>query len=330
MGKAFDECKYAQLAEELIDFMIDNRDDARNHRGEIDILQSPYISAPSVYIKNRKMAAPAWRTFDNHLNGWRLFMHENAQIVQAIMYFVEMVMSNDTFVKFRPKAKFYIAAVEQTVEAFDASFVYQRFPKIPGSYYYPSIDGHSLYNGAVEYNMNASMGTTLLLLDKAKGGVPEYRRKAEAIAGYFMAHVQLKSDDAYIWHYHPQKPWIGLTSSGIEDFSHAHVDIGFHIMAYKCGLGFTRLDMQRFSNTLVKRIYLGDGELAWSVDGQEINSIKKFSPIGFDWISLCEFNPEILSIAITVYKKHYPKPSWSWPFLGWANILYWKKILNPQ
>jgi hypothetical protein len=74
-------------------------------------------------------------------------------------------------------------------------------------------------------------------------------------------------------------------------------------------------------------VYLGNGDVAYSVDGLEPNTGGKYYPVGYDWIDLAEFDPSILDIAKEVYNKYYSNPSWSRPFHGWAEILWWTKQL---
>ncbi len=324
MARSHGDTQYMDKAVDLIDFILRNRDDARAARGEIDIQSEPYYSAPLHYLNHRNEAAPGWRRRVE--NGWRIQLIDDAQIANAIMRFVDLALSDNLFSEYRLTAEEYIARVEETVQAHDSSFVYDRFDNIPGSYYYPNINGTGLYSGTVELNMNSTMGVTLLLLDKVKGGVPEYRRKAEAILEFFMLHLRTAANDAYDWSYHPQKPWIGVTATGDEDFIHGQVDISFINMAYLRGLNITTLDMQKFARTLSMNINKGDGELSWSVDGTEMNASKQYSSVGFDWIDLARFDTGIIDIAKTVYTKYYANCTWSWPFLGWAEIQSWSKM----
>lgn len=295
MAQTFGDSKYLDRAVRLIEFLLANRDDARLARGELNLQKQPYHTAPLPYLNNRQQAAPGWRHWDSHYKGWRVLLIDDAMITGAIMRFVALVYERDSFTGYRPKADDYIAKVEETVRAHDDSFVFNRFENIPGNYYYPAPDGSGLHTGAVEFNMSAAMGTTLLLLDKVRGGVEGNQRKALAILDYFKHH--------------------------------AHIDLGFFVLAHRRGLAFSKADMQRFAATLTKNVYRGNGELSWSVDGKETNVEKNYWPAGFDWIDLAAFDAKVLAIAREVYTKHYPTPTWARSFLGWAEILRWTKIL---
>jgi hypothetical protein len=306
----------------LIDFIFQHTDRARIARGELSILKEPYYSAPLYYLNHREQAAPGWRILAFGTQ-WRIQTLDDGQITSAILRFVDLVWSDIRFSAYRLKSQQYIAKVENIVNTHNDLFAYNRFENIPGSYYYPNVNGQDLYSGAIPFNQSATMGVSLLLLDKVKGGVTEYRRKAAAILAYFKRHLRLKTNNSYDWDYNPQHPTSGDTQTGNEDVNHAHIDLGFLILAYQMGLDLNAEDMRRFANTLTKNIYLGDGELAWSVDGAEMDSEKNYWPVGFDWIDLSEFDPRVLDIAKEVYRKHYSKPTWSRPFLGWAEILRW-------
>lgn len=328
MATTYGDAKYLDKAVKLIDHMFFYRDDARQARGEIDIQNDPYVTAPAYYINHRSEAAPAWRIWDTSKDGWRLLVNNQGMITHAIMRFVDLVYNDTRFTAYRQKATEYMAKVEQTVKAYDETFVFNRTNDVPGSYYYPGLTG-GLFSGGVEYNMSAAMGATLLLLDKVKGGMPAYRQKAEAILDYFKMHVRTIQNNAYDWDYHLIRPYIH-SQAGVsdEDFVHGHMDVSFFILASHQGLNLSLADMQRLANTLTKNIYLGNGDLSWSLDGSV--PISSYGGVGFeaayDWIDLVEFDPTVLEIAREVYEKHYVRPTWARPFLGWAEILRWSAL----
>jgi hypothetical protein len=314
--------KYLKMAVNLIDHMLFYRDDVRQQRGELDIHKEPYAIAPSHYIHHRNKAAPVWRRWMSG-DGWRVLLVDDGQITHAIMRFTDLVYSNPRFISYKMKADTYIKEVQKTVQAHDEAFVFNRYVDIPGSYYYMSRNG-GLHSTAVAFNMNATMGVTLLLLDKLTTGEPAYREKAEAILDYFKAHIQKTENNAYTWNYHlVSKSKSSSSSSRPEDFSHGHLDLSFLIMAHQLGLNLSDTVMQNLANTYTKIIYLGSGNLAKYVDGS--GSISSYSAAGFaaayDWIDLAKFNQRALTIAIEVYQKHYQSPTWARPFLGWAEIM---------
>ena len=335
MAQTFNDTKYLDKAVTLIDFLLYNRDDARYARGELDLQNNPYFSAPPYYLNHRNEAAPGWRIWSEVDQGWRILTVDSGQITQAIMRFVDLVYTNIRFFSYQSVAEKYIQRVEETIRAHNDEFVFNRFDGLPGSYYYPDPDGTGLYGGAIEFNQSATMGVTLLLLDKVKGGASQYRQKAEAILDYIQLYLRITSNNSYSWDYHPYNPSV-LSDANIsnEDFNHAHLDLDFLYLAYHRNMDLDGEAMNRFANTLVKTIYKGNGELAWSVDGTATSSQKNYWPVGFGWIDLTEFNSQVLQIALEVYNKHYSDPTWARPFLGWAEILKWstftKDLTPPQ
>ena len=83
----------------------------------------------------------------------------------------------------------------------------------------------------------------------------------------------------------------------------------------------TAEDMARLANTWIENIYLGNGSLAFYVDGSGVLDTARSYHAGSDWIDLAEFDPTVLNIVIEIYDKHVPKPTWARPFLGWAELL---------
>jgi len=319
MAQTYGDTDYLDKAVTLIDHMLYYRDDIRQARGELDIRAHPYVSAPLYYLNHRDEAAPGWRRY---WEGDRIEVVTDGMITQAIMRFVDLVYSDSQFSKYQAKAKTYLEKVEETANIHNTQFVYDRFPEVPGSYYWPRPDGSGLYSGCVPFNQSAIMVTTLLLLNKIKGGVTEYRKKAEAVLHYWKMHVRLTANDAYDWDY-------DLRRLGDEDFNHSHIDLIFFNTAHQFDL-LNIQDMQRLTNTFTKNIYKGNGELAQYVDGSGF--IPSYGSVGFeagyDWIDLSKVDPGVLGIAREVYEKHYADPTWARPFLGWAEILRWSALLK--
>lgn len=319
MAQTYGDTGYLDKAVTLIDHMLYHRDDARQARGELDIRAHPYVSAPLYYLNHRDEAAPGWRRY---WDGDRIEVVTDGMITQAIMLFVDLAYNDPRFSSYKTKAKTYLEKAEGTANIHNSEFVYGRFPEVPGSYYWPKPDGSGLYSGTVPFNQSAIMASTFLLLHKVKGGVIEYRRKAEAVLDYWKMHVRLMSNEAYDWNYDLRQP-------GDEDFNHSHIDLVLFNIGYHFDL-LTSEDIQRLTNTFTKNIYKGNGKLAQYVDGSSI--ITSYESVGFeaayDWIDLTRFNPVILTSAKEVYESHYANPTWSRPFLGWAEILRWSEIMS--
>ena len=313
MADASGDRKYLDRAVALIDHIFRYRDDARAARGELAPGALPYRNAPLYYLAHKREAAPGWRRLWNGEN--RVEVLTDGMITQAIMRYVALVVDSPRFPEYRAKAESYVPKVEQTVAAWDDSFAYAR-NGVPGSYWYPVSEGTGLSSGEVPFNHSAAMAGTLLLLDKVKGGVPEYRKKAKAVLDFWrMKRRSVSGGTCYEWNYYLLKK-----KYGVEDFSHSHIDMSFLTIAYRQGL-MTGGEMTRLANTFTKKIYKGDGKVAGYVDGTGSGDPYY---AGIDWIDLTPVNPAVLEIAKEVYGKRYEKPTWARPFLGWAEIIRWK------
>lgn len=320
MADTYGDTKYLDKAVALIDRMLFYRDDARHSRGELDPRASPYESAPPSFLAHRDRAAPGWRR--NWRGKDRVEVITDGMITQAIMRFVVLVHDDPRFGRYRGMIRRYLPRVEETVSIWDPTFAYDRFA-VPGSYWFPQTDGtRGLSSTEVPFNQSAAMATTLLLLDHVKGGVPEYRKKAMAVLDFWRRRrreVREGTNAAYDWNY-----YLRTREFGDEDFTHSHIDLSFFVTAHRYGM-LTTDEMKRLATTFTEKIHKGNGDVAGHIDGSGSGDGYYAA---FDWIDLARIDPRILSIAKAVYRKQYRAPSWSRPFLGWAEILRWSAILH--
>lgn len=329
MAETFSDLGYLDEAVNLIDYMLYYRDDARAARGEIDILEEPYHTAPLFYLNNRDQVMPGWRRIMSD-GTRRILTLDDGQITNAIMRFVHLVYDDPEYAAFQAKAEEYLTRVMETVDAHTESYIFDRQPRVPGSYYNPQTDGSRVSWTPIPYNQSAAMGITLVLLDEVLDGAPEYRAMAEGIVAYWRNYARLEPDNSYVWDY---APFNGSTCSAnyckVEDIGHGHIDVGFLLLAYNYSIGGLNVDdVVHLTNTWVQNVYLGNGQLAVRVDGSGLSN--ETWNAGFDWIDLAEFDPSVLDIAIEVYESQHSTPGWGRPFLGWAEILRWTHIPNSE
>jgi hypothetical protein len=246
----------------------------------------------------------------------------DGMITQAIMRFVALVHDDPRFSAYRGKAADYTSRVEETVSMWDGTFAYNRFG-VRGSYWFPQTDGTpGLSSTEVPFNQSAVMAATLLLLDRVKGGVPEYRRKAAAVLDFWRKkrrEERAGGGSVYTWNY-----YLRTREYGVEDIAHSHMDLSFFIAAYRSGI-LSDGEMRSLADTLTRRIHKGGGKIAGHVDGT--GSGDGYN-IALDWIDLAQENPQVLSLATAVFRANYAVPTWSRPLLGWAEILRWSRVLR--
>lgn len=322
MAETYRDTLYLNQAENLIRFLLNQRDDRRLARGELNLDTQPYYSAPPVFLRDRQQAAPGWRVWDKEHHGYVIETLHDGQITNAIMEFVLLVKSRPEFAALRSTADEFLKEVVRTVEIHRQCFLFNAVEGIAGSFFYPKPDGSGLFKGALPLNHSLSMGTTLLQLFLLTGD-SLYFHPAAALWEYWKSDLRPTESGGFTWHYHPQRPEVSHSANGIEDVNHAHVDLRFLLYAFKAGLVKESV-LQRMANTLLRQIIQPDLTLSFTVDGSEFFRKPGYWVIGIDWIDLAQFNPKVATVARQFYRKYYSPPTWSRPFLGWAALLKWR------
>lgn len=347
LAENFGDARYLDKAVALIDHMRENTDRKRYQRGELGLVnyasgpvslmqvmycqKNPTASVCSGIPTTGPMAMPnSWRRPYNGV--WRIETLTDGMILQPITRFIDLVTSDARFASYRPKAESYLAFADSVVRYHEDVYSFTRDTAVPGSYWYvrpadPFTTGRPtdsrLSSNELPYNHSATMAVSLLLLDKIKGGVPEYRRRADSILAFFRKNVR-ESDGAWQWNYHLRD------ARDVEDFFHGHIDISFLVLAKKLGRpGLTDADMRRLAAVVTKKVYAGNGNINGEIDGSGgYSAAYSTGTIAIDWIDLAEWEPSIVPMARAVLEKNLATPVWSRPFCGWANLLAWEKRLS--
>jgi hypothetical protein len=147
------------------------------------------------------------------------------------------------------KARGYVAAIEETVHAFDDAWREDR-SKNEGWYY-----GDYLEKG-LPLNQQNALGRTLAALWLATGK-EQYRERAEKLANFFNNCLK-RIDNRYVWSYWPY-------GGSAEDISHAAINVDFAFTCYRANILFAKRDMIRFANTL--KACIREEGFAGKVDG---------------------------------------------------------------
>lgn len=332
MADVYNDGKYLNKASSIIDSMLANRDDERVGRGELSANGNTYTKAPLSTLKGLTAVPPCWRRIREDSNRGNITACDvliDGQIVQSILRFADRVKRQPEFSDYQSKADAYVRKAKETIDAWNDSFAYDYYNdgKIPGSYYWLNKNRLDRLDGPIPFNQNAVMAAALLLLDDYLGGGTEYHNMAAAIAAYWKQH-RFPSNGVSVWNYDPNNP--GLD---IEDVNHGHMDLAFLVLAYKHGI-LSADDMSSVAVLFTDRIYQNDKRIATQINGNDIVDInpggaENFAvDTGYDWLDLCEFDPSVFDKVEQIYKVNYPTPTWSRPFLGWANILRWRKLLG--
>jgi hypothetical protein len=142
MAQTYQDSKYLDYAVSMIDYMLYYRDDVRAARGDLDVLQEPYVKAPPFYLNNRDLAAPCWR----HKKDCKTIL--DGQITSGIMHFVRLVKESGSFGAYEATADNYLVSVLETLSIWDETYVYlpsEYNGGATGSYFWPREDGTGLY-----------------------------------------------------------------------------------------------------------------------------------------------------------------------------------------
>jgi hypothetical protein len=244
-------------------------------------------------------------------------------ISEAIALFSYEVWKDPRFASYRTKADSYVARLETILHTYDKQWVNNApYAGSPSFYVYASCNGICSAASLMMYNQGTVLAKPLLLIDRIKrlkGLTPDagYLNKADKVAAYFKTFVRT-SNNAYNWDYG------GARGSGIEDVSHAHLDLS-HIMwakQYNLG-GLTSTDMTRLAATMQKVLNgaAGSGDVSHNVDGTGLpgDNYLRVS-IGYDWIDLADYDATLLDKTTTVFNKFMSNPTSARFYLGWAEI----------
>jgi len=224
----------------------------------------------------RGLSLPAWRGGPRYTgNGtYKIFDVHTAMIAYPYAQFATIVNSSSNLSAYKSYADKYLRAAKDAVAVHDGEW---------------TETATEMYLGR-PFNMTLSLGSVFLEIYRASGDV-SYKNKGVKIATHFKNNLTLDSaTGSYLWKYMLTRDY------GWEDLSHGAVDIDFAYLAYKTNI-FNTTDMQRFGNTIQKKLIKSDGNIANRVDGSGTTANQNF--IGL-WLN---FHPWAPSLFDTSYKK---------------------------
>lgn len=244
-------------------------------------------------------------------------------IAEAIMTYSYEVWKDSRFTAYRTKADSYIAKLEPILNSYNNQWVTNApYAGSPSFYVYASCGGVCSSASLMMYNQGTVLAKPLMLIDRVKrmkGQTPDagYLNKADKVAAYFKTFARL-NNNAYDWDYG------GARGSGIEDTSHAHLDLSHLVWAKQFGLGgLTNTDMTRLANTMQKVLNgaAGPNDVSHAVNGTGLagDNYLRVS-VGYDWIDLVDYDATLLDKTIKVFNTFMPNPSSARFYLGWAEI----------
>jgi hypothetical protein len=220
------------------------------------------------------------------------------------------------YVKSKPDLSVLIPAANRFIQAAEESYkdanarLWRNGPSIGEGYYLTCEKGESFPADNVGQPINfLAMHTSTQLALFRLTGKKEYRDRSEKMSQLLKNRLQYnQEEDLYVWTYWYEpmttvgwKPEDKLSSNvmfykgaaNMEDSSHGVLDIGMVMAANREGLVFTKQDVMRFSNTLLKNVLLPNRTgIRRAVDGKGGDHAAYF-PILHGWLELAAVNPEV-------------------------------------
>lgn len=230
-------------------------------------------------------------------------------VYNPMLRLAEFAKSKTELAELIPAAKRFIMAAEESYK--DASSrLWRNGPNKDEGYYLTCERGESFPADNVGQPINfLAMHTSTQLALFRLTGKKEYRERSEKMSQLLKNRLQYNQEgDLYIWTYWYEpmttvgwKPEDKLSanvmfykgSPNVEDSSHGVLDIAMTVAANRAGIVFTREDLMRFSNTLLKNVILPDRTgIRRAVDGKGGDHAAYF-PILHGWLELAAANPEV-------------------------------------
>ena len=240
-------------------------------------------------------------------------------IYNPLLRLAEYAKSKEELADIRPAAKRFIKAAEESYK--DASArLWRNGPNQGEGYYLTCERGESFPADNVGQPINfLGMHTSSQLALYRLTGKKEYLERSEMMARLLKNRLQYdQNSNLYVWTYWYEpmtttgwKPEDMLSSNvmiykgspNVEDSSHGVLDIAMVTAANRTCIVFTKEDVLRFSNTLLKNVILPDRSgIRRAVDGKGGDHAAYF-PILHGWLELAAANPEVYTEIRKTYLK---------------------------
>lgn len=268
------------------------------------------------------------------------FMGYTGIIYDPLMRFAEIVKKNQALSGLLPAAGRFIRAAEETY--LDASArLWRNGPGEEEGYYLCSEKGESFPwdNVGLPFNFLAKHVCTELALYRLTGK-KEYLDRSVRMINLFKNRLQYHTEnDTYSWDYWYEpvtttgwKPSDNISENirflkpfgGPEDISHASITISLVEAGYRMGIGFDKIDMQRFANTLLRNI-LNEDKATVSSDVAGRGKGQEYFPQIYGYLCLFDGNHQVYDAIREAYLKWDGQ---SLPFC--AALLKWEKKMSSQ
>ena len=234
------ESKYAEKIVQLSDWVAKSRDDRQNLRDEL-----------------RDRVVTAWGS-TNYSKGARYAWAVHTGMIAAPMGRFAAVVRNDPALKTRwgADADRLLKMAEEAVAVHDDEF--REGPGADEGYVYSRYLKKHL-----PLNMQNALARAWLAIEDATQK-PTHRTRVTRLAQFLKNRLRPMDDGTYVWAY-----WPPLENAGdsFEDISHASINVDFMVLCFEHSIVFTREDIARLEESLLKRVLLADDQVSDTVGG---------------------------------------------------------------
>jgi len=232
--------KYAPLIVKLSDWIAKSRDDRQGLRDEV-----------------RAHVVTAWSSTNYSKRIRYAWAVHTGMIAAPMARFAAVVRSDPTLrTRWEADAGRLLKIAAEAVSVHDDEF--REGPGTDEGYVYcPYLKKH------LPLNMQNALARAWLAIDDATK-TPQHRERVTRLARFLKNRLRPMADGSYVWAYWP--PLEGAAES-FEDISHASINVDFMVLCSEHGIVFTRADLARLEQTLLKRVLLADDRVSDSVGG---------------------------------------------------------------
>jgi len=301
MAKATDDPAYLDSEVENFDRVLQNRDD---RLGKIDFF--------------RKVALPAWGSDEYSRGRWHVWAVHTGMICLGPAEFVRLVRGVTRWRHtYGGKADEYLRRIEEAVAAHDPD--YHDGPA-PGEGYYtdPEI-------GPLPLNQQNALGSVIVELYNITRD-HRYKNRAAHLALYFKHRLHRMPNGAWEWPY-LAKP--DGSTSGVEDISHAAIDVDFAARCRWAHIVFNQKDMLGFAATWTRNVRHSATEFADTVAGTGGPNTYMPQAAG-RWLSLVPFDHSLLSDARRAFAGFTVSRGNTADMLGIAELARWTREVSKK
>ena len=256
--------KYAPLIVKMSDWITKSRDDRQNLRDEF-----------------RGKVGTGWSS-TNYSQGKRYAWAVHTGMIAAPMASFAAVVRGDPVLKktWSNDADRLLRIAEEAVAVHDDD--YRDGPAVDEGYL------HSLYlKKHLPLNMQNALARAWLAIDDATQ-TPKHRERVTRLAQFLKHRLRPVEDGSYVWAYWP--PPEGAATS-FEDISHATINVDFMVQCHEHGIVFTRDDLARLEQTMLKRVLLANDRVSDTVGGGDKFNTHRHAVLR--WGRLSRYFPEM-------------------------------------